>query len=246
MYRLQRDSAGRTIRQAVSLRKKIMKRVGGVTYFHDPKGELVREAEALHERVIDPETGRVRLFPALFWQGLDYQVFRIWCHQTARYGIPTVELVNWLKERIDGRKAIEIGSGNGDLGYHLGIPETDSYCQTRVPWIALAYASSGQVPTRPSESVREMDAFDAVAFQKPDIVIASWVTHQSSSGTGFTVGVDESSIIELADYIVVGNLAVHADKPILELPHEEFSFPWIVSRASDPRLDRVWSWRRKA
>jgi hypothetical protein len=45
----------------------------------------------------------------------------------------TVELVAWLHDRIAGRKAIEIGAGMGDLGYHLGIPQTDSYAQIEDP-----------------------------------------------------------------------------------------------------------------
>ena len=216
-----------------------------VTFFDDPTGELEMHAKSLHEQVVDPETNRVKLLPAAFWQELDRRVFLVWCHMTARYGIPTVELCAWLREQIGTRRAVEIGAGNGDLGYHLGITETDSYCQTKIPWVAATYAMSGQVPTRPGPTVEQLDALKAVQAKRAEVVVASWVTHQSNVGAGFSHGVRESGIVKLADYIMIGNLGPHAAKPLLAAPHQEFIFPWLVSRATDPTLDCVWVWRRK-
>ncbi|HEY3283412.1 MAG TPA: hypothetical protein VGN26_14180 [Armatimonadota bacterium] len=55
------------------------------------------------------------------------------------YQFPTRELVLWLQELIRGRRAIEIGAGNGWLGWHLGIPMTDSYQQSEHPDTMLYY-----------------------------------------------------------------------------------------------------------
>jgi hypothetical protein len=216
-----------------------------MTLLDDPTGELVLQAKALNEQVVDPETRRVKLFPAAFWRKLDRRVFLFWCYMTARYGIPTIELCSWLREQIGDRRAIEIGAGNGDLGFHLDIPETDSFCQTKIPWVAASYALSGQIPTRPGPNVEQLDALDAVRAKHAQVVIASWVTHQSDNGAGFTHGVRESDIVEIADYFMIGNLGPHASKPILAAPHQEFSFPWLVSRAVDPTLDRIWVWQRE-
>jgi len=214
--------------------------------FNDDDGRIAHEVASLDREVIDPATGRLRLMPAAFWRSIDRRVLLMWCFRSARYGIPTVELVEWLRDKIAGRRAIEIGSGNGDLGYHLGIPETDSFCQTRTPWVADFYAATGQVPTRPPRTVVPLDALIAVNVKRPQVVVASWVTHKSEIGPGFSDGVRESAIVKVADYIVLGNLGPHASKPILALRHEEHAFPWLVSRAIDPTLDRLWVWRRQA
>ena len=42
------------------------------------------------------------------------------------YSFPTEELCDYLRERIAGRRAIEISAGNGVLAEALGIPATDN------------------------------------------------------------------------------------------------------------------------
>lgn len=46
-----------------------------------------------------------------------------------------------------------------------------------------------------------------------------------------------------AAFVFVGNRSVHARKPIMELPHEEYEFPWLVSKAinGSPNFLAVWS-----
>ena len=84
--------------------------------------ELLGEVIRLLAEVFDVRTARFRLLPAAFWRAIDPQVLVVFATATARWGIVTVELVEWLRERIRRRKAIGIGAGNGDLGFHLGIP----------------------------------------------------------------------------------------------------------------------------
>jgi hypothetical protein len=85
----------------------------------------------------------------------------LWCVKSARYTIPTIELIDFLKARIGNRKAIEIGSGNNDLGWYLGIPQTDSYIQQTEAMKTL-YSALGQVPTSPKPDVEKLDAIAAI------------------------------------------------------------------------------------
>ena len=73
--------------------------------------------------------GHIRLLPASEFQTAPPHVVQVWANQTGRYGIVTQELIQWLRSLIGYKNAIEVGSGNGDLWYHLGIMGTDSYMQ---------------------------------------------------------------------------------------------------------------------
>jgi hypothetical protein len=70
----------------------------------------------------------LRLLPYAAYDRIHPEGLRLWCHKNARYGLPTIECIDWLRKFIGGRSAIEIGAGYGDLAYHLGIPATDSHC----------------------------------------------------------------------------------------------------------------------
>lgn len=214
-----------------------------------PEG-LAPEALRLHLEVVDRD-GRIRLLPASFWKSLDPQLVTLWGILATRWGIVTVELVEWLREKIHGRKAIEIGAGAGDLGYHLGIPQTDSYAHAEHP-AALARARYiGHPVPRPPFDVRKIDALKAVQALRPEVVIASWVTEFGTipragvEDHSCDFGVRETAIVKLADYILVGNINSHGAKRILELPHEEHKMEWLVSRAFAPEQDRIWCWRRR-
>src|SRR5271170_675184 len=80
--------------------------------------------------ILTPEDPpRLKLLSYKEYDKIDRIALKLFCHATGRYGLPTIELVEYLKELIGGRSAIEIGAGNGDLGRHLGIPMTDSRLQ---------------------------------------------------------------------------------------------------------------------
>jgi hypothetical protein len=197
--------------------------------------------------VLDPVTGRIRLLPAAVWQSLDPQLLQVWAYHATRWSIVTVELVDWLRDRIGGRRAIEIGAGSGDLGYYLGIPQTDSYAHLEDPAF-FARAEELQIRlTTPPPDVRKLDGLKAVYAFRPDVVIASWVTQYGIEGEIDTYhrGVRETEILACADYILIGNERVHRRKRILALKHEEYSPPWLVSRARYPELNRIWIWKRR-
>ena len=197
--------------------------------------------------LLDAE-GRLKLLPAAAYDAISRNAVRLWCHNFARYGLPTIELVNWLKARIAGHTAIEIGSGAGDLAFHLGIPATDNRMQ-EWPMIKFNYTMTGQPVIQYPDFVQELDALTAVAQYQPDVVIASWVTQWIDPDlpppeTGGNVwGIKEDEILATGcTYILIGNQKVHGDKKIMAAPHEEFVLPFLRSRANYPALDRVWVW----
>lgn len=170
-----------------------------------------------------------------------------WCHSHARYGLVTQELVHWLRHMIAGRNAIEIAAGMGDLGFAVGIPMTDSAVQT-TPVVRLYYSLHGVLTIDPPKDVERLEASEAVAKYKPEVVVASWATQLYKEGDvdGSVFGVDEERLItEVDTYIHIGNLRVHREKRILATTHDVYEFPWLCSSALYPQLNRIWVWNRR-
>jgi hypothetical protein len=196
------------------------------------------------------EGGRLRLLPAVAYDLIPRDNLRVWCHKYARYGLPTIELILWLRERIGNRTAIEIGSGAGDLAWHLGIPATDSRIQEEEPTRSI-YLSAGQPVIVYPPSVEKLEAHLAVAKYLPQVVVASWVTQWidpelAATGGGSMFGVHENLILTTgATYILIGNRRIHGDKKIMSQPHEEFALPFLRSRAKYPEEDRVFIWNSR-
>ncbi len=191
--------------------------------------------------------GKMKLLPAAFYDAIDKGNLRLFCHSYARYGIPTTELIDFLIQKIDGRSAIEIGSGHGDLGYHLNIKMTDSKIQKN-PEIQESYRAMKQPIIDYPDDVEEIDALDAVEKYKPSVVVASWVTtyapHVMPYGSN-PHGIKETKILDkIETFIIVGNNDLHGDKPIRKLPHLEIYEPWIKSRATNPENNRIYIWDR--
>ncbi len=190
---------------------------------------------------------RLRLLPYKYYENFDWESFRFFCHQYARYGIPTLELVQYLKNVIRDRSALEIGAGCGDLGYHLGIHQTDSRIQEH-PDIIDQYQKLGQPTIRYPKGVEKMEALDAVKKYKPQVVIASWVTVFSDKETSYgssPYGIREDEILNLVDtYILVGNISSHGDKPIMALKHKTIDEPFIISRSANRDGNRIFIWNK--
>lgn len=190
--------------------------------------------------------GYMKLHPAAFYKELHWQDFRLFCHDYARYGIPTTELITFLKDEIiKDRSVIEIGAGAGDLGHHLGIHMTDSKIQQRSD-IKRVYAQTMQPVIQYPADVEKIDALDAVIKHKPQVVIGSWITtyapHQMPYGSNPN-GIKEKEILDLVDtFILIGNLAQHWDKPIMDFPHVEIKNDFLVSRAKNQEKNRIWIW----
>jgi hypothetical protein len=159
--------------------------------------------------------------------------------------LPTVELCQWLKEKIAGRPAIEIGAGHGAVGKYLGIPCTDSKLQDDAI-IRMTYQMMGQPVVKYPKHVIKMEALEAIDHYKPEVVIATWVTqlHKDDSDIGNSnmYGIDEDNIVGKVKYIHIGHRKVHGKKRILELDHEEFVFPWLYSRSLAADMQFICQW----
>lgn len=192
--------------------------------------------------------GRLNLLSYKSYSDFDWESFRFFCHENARYGIPTIELVEYLKDIIGGRSAIEIGAGHGDLGYHLGIHRTDSKMQES-PDIQERYRRFGQPTIKYPKDVEKIEALDAVKKYNPQVVVASWVTVFSATETSYGSsphGIKEDEILKLVDtYILVGNISSHGDKPIMAIEHKTIDEPFIISRSANRDGNRIFIWDNK-
>lgn len=208
----------------------------------------------IHEKYlkdISPElllpNGKLKLFPAKFYDDKNKSDLLLFCHNYARYGIPTIELIDFLIQKIDGRSAIEIGSGHGDLGYHLNINMTDSKIQ-RKPEVQQVYKEMKQPLIDYPDDVEEIEALDAIEKYKPSVAIASWITTYAPSAMPYgssPYGIKEDKILDkIETFIIIGNNDLHRDKPICKLPHLEIYEPWIKSRATNLENNRIYIWDR--
>lgn len=195
--------------------------------------------------IVRPD-GKPKVLPASYYAGTTPAERAMACLLNGFYGLPTEELVATLRSMIDGRRAIEIGSGHGGLAEALGIPATDNRMQED-PRIAASYRAMGQPTIRYGSAVERIDANEAVAKYRPEVVVASWVTHRydprrhAAGGNAF--GVDERSVVDACRaYIFVGNRQVHAGKEIWSIPHRVAEPSFVYSRAFNGTPDFVAAW----
>ena len=164
-------------------------------------------------------------------------------HVAARYLLPTVELVEYLRGLIGRKKALEIGSGSGDLARFLGIPATDNCCQDW-PEVKAFYENIGQPTIKYGDNVERLDALEAVDKYKPDIVIGAWVTQWIDPalplppGGGSVYGIKEDELLKRVPmYVVIGAEGIHRHKKILKQPHKMINVEGIArSRRADNRI----------
>lgn len=193
--------------------------------------------------------GRPRIMPAYFYRQTSRTERALLGQRHGIYGLPTTELVDWLRATIDGRSAIEIGAGHGALAAALGIPATDNMLQND-PLIGLVYQSSGQPTVTYGPNVEPLDATSAIAHHRPEVVIASWVTHKYDEtrheAGGNMFGVDEDLVLDACDtYIFIGNRHVHRNKLIWQREHVLIEPDWLFSRAINGTPDFIAVWQGK-
>ena len=215
-----------------------------------PNGEAIRldwhELKDIDAKLLDP-TGRMQLHPASFYQTFKPDTLRGWANLRSRYTLPTTELVEWLREQIAGRTALEVCAGNGDLGHHLGIRMTDSYQQTTdLPTLAY-FKQWGIAPTRPPADVERFDAETAVRRFKPKVVIASYATQKYDPRNPFDggnlLGVRHEYLIDRCNtFILIGNDKIHGRYKCMARPHTERFFSWLVTRSKEQGFNRIWVW----
>jgi hypothetical protein len=196
--------------------------------------------------VLDAQ-GRLRVLPTAYWVITTSEERALFGHRCGVYSFPTVELVEYLRDLIGKRTAIEIGAGHGVLSEALGIPATDSRMQEQERYRAI-YAEHNQ-PTVPyGPNIIECHASRAVRRYKPRVVIGCWVTHKYDPARhwagGNEVGIDEEDILRhCEEYIIIGNERTHANKKIWKHRHRIEYPPFVYSRANNGTRDFVATWR---
>lgn len=210
-------------------------------------GSVPQVIDVASTRDLSPEVmldqGRPRIMPADYYRRATKPELGLLCHKHGVYGLPTIELVTWLKRYIAGRSAIEIGAGNGMMATAVGIRATDSFQQTR-PEIQAYYDFFKQPPVIYGPHVENIDAAAAVRKYLPDVVLGCWVTHkyreERHTAGGNAWGIDEEDVLaHCAEYILIGNTVTHAGKSIWDRKHK-IAYPnWIFSRAQSEGRDFI-------
>lgn len=206
-----------------------------------------RDISKLEEMAFD-DNGEFNILPACDWWQFTTEQRSLFGHKHAMYCIPTIELIEDLKRRIGNREALEIGAGSGVVGRALGIRMTDNH-QQAMPKYKELYHMSGQPVIKYGKDVLKIEALEAVKRFRPDVVIGCWVTHLWREAEGWRggneIGVDETKLIRRVDeYIVVGNHKVHKNKPIMDDVDNIDTPDWLVSRASAPEFNVIYTWYR--
>ncbi|MCP3921238.1 MAG: hypothetical protein GY714_01505 [Desulfobacterales bacterium] len=201
----------------------------------------------IESEVLD-EFGQIKVVDAAIYKQFSQSHISQLALKHGIYCLPTTELIEWLRERIGDRKAIEVGAGCGIVGRSLGIKMTDNF-QQLIPKYRKAYEAMQQPIVSYGSDVLKCDALSAVKRFKPEVVIGCWVTHLYNSKLhhlqGNELGINENKLVNrVQEYIVVGNSTVHNLKPIMKLPHETIYQDWLFSRGASVGADCIYSWRR--
>jgi hypothetical protein len=143
---------------------------------------------------------------------------RVWCLCRAIYLIPTVELIEWLKDNFNLRLAIEIGAGNNYLHHHLGIKGIDNYSE-QIPAVKQVHELMNQPSTNPPSEVENSNAIAAILKYQPETVITAWMTLKTEDPEGVDAGhkyaPDEKEILDTGvTYIHIANESIHSDRLI--------------------------------
>lgn len=194
--------------------------------------------------------GVLKVMPKDFYAQFAQGSLSAFCVEMGCYSLPTIELLDLVNAKIieasPSRNAIEIGSGNGVIGEALGITCTDNWMQDD-PQVKHYYESLRQ-PTVPYRGhVERLDALSAIERFRPEVVVASWVTHiydyDDHARGGNAFGVDEGVVLDrIKRYVFIGNLATHKLKPILRFKHDIIQGDFMFSRSMAPELNALIIW----
>jgi len=208
-----------------------------------------REAEAL--ATFDAaclKDGVLQVMPAAYYAAANRNDLSVWCVRRGLYCLPTVELIDWLREQIDG-SAIEIAAGHGAIGRALGIPITDSR-EHENPGMAARYAEMQQGLTICPPDVEKLTAAQAVEKYRPSVIIGAWATWRYDErrhwAGGSQYGVDHEKLLAkpfVQRFVHIGHERVHAPMPLRMKPHREHRLPFLWARPLDP-LNVIWTWEK--
>jgi hypothetical protein len=160
------------------------------------------------------------------------------------YFLPTKEFIDWMKNEISNKTAIEIGSGIGLVAESLNIKATDAM-QQKKSWVKEYYKSMQQQTITYGKHVEQLEAIDAVKKYNPDITIGCWVSHKvKNSLIPDPFNIDEEELMKYTSYYMVGHKRVHRKKDVLILDHKTYNLPFLVSRLGT-KDNVIWKWDKR-
>ena len=206
----------------------------------------IQEFLEKYDRIFLDERGIIKLQSADFYKTIDNTDLRVWCICRAIYQLPTIELIEWLKENFNLDRAIEIGAGNNYLYHHLGIKGVDNYSE-QIPAVKLVHELLNQPSTDPPPEVEKLDAIAAIEKYQPETVITSWATLKTEDpeeiDAGHKYAPDEFEILDKGvNYVFIGNEDIHSDRLIMNKPHKTYYFNWLVSRGYKSEQNYICIW----
>lgn len=165
----------------------------------------------------------------------DQEQISLFCVEQGLYQIPTIELIEFLKEETKGGFTLEIGAGNGCIGRNVGCMMTDNFQQTW-PEIKIYYEITKQPVVKYGDDVLCINGNEAIKKFNPHNVIACWVTelYRDDINEGNATGVNEVQMFAdgILKYIHVGNDLTHERKLLFKkYEHKKYYFPWLLSRS---------------
>ena len=102
-----------------------------------------REEEYADLCAVAGDQENLKILPAAIYHEYAWEVKRLFMHNNALYTLPTTELIEFLENQIDGRKAIEIGCGSGHIAKALELAAGES-AEKKFQYIVAL--NSDQVP----------------------------------------------------------------------------------------------------
>ena len=206
----------------------------------------IQEFLAKYDRLFLDERGIIKLQSADFYNTIDNTDLRVWCICRAIYQLPTIELIEWLKDNFNLDRAIEIGAGNNYLYHHLGIVGVDNYSE-QIPAVKLVHDLLHEPSTNPPPTVEKIDAIAAIKKYQPETVITAWATLKCEDPEGIDAGhkyaPDEQEILDKGvTYVFIGNEHNHSDRLLMSKPHKKHYFDWLVSRGKYPEKNCIYVW----
>lgn len=188
--------------------------------------------------------GELQVVEAKCYSKYTLDQINFFSHKHAFYTLPTVELIDWLSERIKGKRAIEICAGSGIIGKALGIPCSDNYMQKKFKEVVFHYNITKQPTVNYGSHVIEKDANMHVKEECPDVTIGSWVTQKfcPKKQCGNAYGpIEEDFFRYCKTYIHLGNKLTHDWKDIVDTrDHESLYFDWYKTRSMVPHENRIY------
>ena len=206
----------------------------------------IQEFLERYDHLLLDEQGIIKLQSAEFYKTIDNTDLRVWCICRAIYQLPTVELIEWLKDNFNLDKAIEIGAGNNYLYHHLGIKGVDNYSE-QISAVKLVHEILNQPSTDPPPAVEKLDAIAAIEKYQPETVITSWMTIKGDDTEevdgGHRYAPNEDEILDTGvTYVFIGNEYIHSDRLIMNKFHKTYYFDWLVSRGYYPEQNCIYVW----